>query len=246
MMVDDFCKLRDVKTVNIAGLVITSFASMKQAVNYILNEGDVRNEFAVAINAEKVVSALEDSSTMHLLQSATLRYADGASIVLAMRRKSLVSIRIPGCDLWRELLTSSANHKVPVYVVGATDTVNRDTVSKLHSMGVNVVGSHNGFFSDFQFVINDIIEAKPRIISVAMGSPFQELFIQKCRESYPDAFYMGVGGTYDVFVGNVKRAPVIFQKLNLEWFYRLIKQPSRIFRQRKIFKFLLLYLNRKV
>ena len=77
-----------------------------------------------------------------------------------------------------------------------------------------------------------------QIVTVAMGSPKQEIFMRDCRKTHPDALYMGVGGTYDVFTGHVKRAPKIWQNLGLEWLYRLLSQPSRITRQLRLLRYL--------
>ena len=77
-----------------------------------------------------------------------------------------------------------------------------------------------------------------KIITVAMGSPRQEILMRDCRQVYPDALYMGVGGTYDVFTGHVKRAPKVWQNLGLEWLYRLLSQPSRITRQLRLLRYL--------
>ncbi len=74
-----------------------------------------------------------------------------------------------------------------------------------------------------------------------MGSPKQEILMRDCRRVHPDALYMGIGGTYDVFTGHVKRAPKIWQKMGLEWLYRLISQPSRLRRQLKLLKFVRYY-----
>ncbi|PLL09905.1 lipopolysaccharide N-acetylmannosaminouronosyltransferase, partial [Klebsiella pneumoniae] len=76
------------------------------------------------------------------------------------------------------------------------------------------------------------------IVTVAMGSPRQEIFMRDCRRLYPHALYMGVGGTYDVFTGHVHRAPKFWQDLGLEWFYRLLLQPSRIKRQFRLLRYL--------
>ncbi|WP_139766913.1 WecB/TagA/CpsF family glycosyltransferase, partial [Salmonella enterica] len=77
-----------------------------------------------------------------------------------------------------------------------------------------------------------------KIVTVAMGSPKQELLMRDCREVHPHALYMGVGGTYDVFTGHVKRAPKIWQNLGLEWLYRLLSQPRRITRQMRLLRYL--------
>ena len=233
-------------SVDIATLNINSFESMEQATTFILANGEVRNEFAVAINAEKIVSALENKNVMQVLKSASLRYADGIPIVWAMNKKGTNGVRIPGCDLWTSLMLRSVEYKAPVYIIGASPQVNEKVESKLKNLGVNLIGAQNGYFEDEEKIFTEIAMLKPKIVSVAMGSPAQELFIQKCRKVHSDAFYMGVGGTYDVFVGEVQRAPVWMQKLHLEWSYRLLKQPSRIFRQSNLFKFMWLFLRSKL
>jgi len=239
-------KLSNPLSVDIATLNINSFESMEQATTFILADGKVRNEFAVAINAEKIVSALEHKNVMKVLKSASLRYADGITIVWAMNKKGANGVRIPGCDLWTCLMQRSVEYKTPVYIVGASPQVNDKVVTKLEDLGVNLIGSQNGYFKDEDKVFTEIARLKPKIVSVAMGSPRQELFIQKCRKLHPDAFYMGVGGTYDVFVGEVQRAPVWMQNMHLEWTYRLLKQPSRVFRQSNLFKFIWLFLRNKL
>lgn len=226
----------------IAGIEVTAFTSMEQAVGAIIKEGVIQPGLAVAINAEKVLSAINSHSVREVIELATLRYADGFPIVWTLRKKGLESIRIPGCDLWLELMKCSSKNKVPVYILGSTADVNAGVVSKLiKELNVNVVGATDGYFTDESKLISDIKNTQPQIISVALGSPKQELLMSRCMEVYPDAFYMGVGGSYDVYTGNVKRAPVWMQNINLEWLYRLIKQPSRIIRQISLFKYLILH-----
>ncbi len=233
-------------SVDIATLNINSFSSIEDATNFILSNGEVRSEFAVAINAEKIVRALENESVMQVLKSASLRYADGIPIVWAMNKKGGDGVRIPGCDLWTSLMQRSVEYKIAVYIVGASPQVNEKVATKLQRIGVSLVGAQNGYFEDKEKVFTEIAMLKPKIVSVAMGSPAQEFFIQECRKIHPNAFYMGVGGTYDVFVGEVQRAPVWMQNLHLEWSYRLLKQPSRIFRQANLFKFVWLFIRNKL
>lgn len=232
--------------VKLDDLGITSFASMDEAVQYIVAGGEVRKEFAIAINAEKIVSAINEPKIMEVLQAGTLRYADGIPIVWALKQKGVTGVRIAGCDLWTNLMEKSVFYKTPVYIVGASAAVNISVAQKLREVGVNLVGTQDGYFRDESEVIEKIVHSKPKIVTVAMGSPAQEIFIQKCRGEYPEAFYMGVGGTYDVYVGKVKRAPLWMQKFHLEWSYRLLKQPSRIFRQANLFKYIWLLLTKKL
>ena len=105
---------------------------------------------------------------------------------------------------------------------------------------VNIVGSQDGYFTpeQRQALFERIRDSGAKIVTVAMGSPRQEIFMRDCRRLYPHALYMGVGGTYDVFTGHVHRAPKFWQDLGLEWFYRLLLQPSRIKRQFRLLRYL--------
>jgi len=146
-------------------------------------------------------------------------------------------------------MKKSGKLKTPVFLVGASADVIKQTKLKLETeYSVNVCGSQDGYFDQTkeQEVIDQIVKVKPLIVSVALGSPRQEIFIEKCRKVCPDTFFMGVGGTYDVYTKNVKRAPEFFIKLNLEWFYRLMSQPSRLFRQTNLLKYLYLELTRQL
>ncbi len=126
--------------------------------------------------------------------------------------------------------------------------VNQVRDKLVDSFRVNVVGMQDGYFTESQQaeLIQRIKSSGARIVTVAMGSPRQELFINLCRQTYPDAFYMGVGGTYDVFAGNVKRAPLWACKLNVEWLYRLLANPSRFGRQVVLLEYLWLLLLGKI
>lgn len=105
--------------------------------------------------------------------------------------------------------------------------------------GIQIAGIQHGYETDNEKVIAKINEAKPDILFVAMGSPKQENWINANRDQLYPTIYQGVGGSFDVLAGNVKRAPKAFQKVGLEWFYRLMMEPKRIKRQMALPKFLL-------
>lgn len=242
----------EVKPSNRVGdLPINIFSSMKDAVDYIISDdGVVTPGSAIAINPEKVIKSINEPSIKNAILSATIRYADGIGVVKTLRRKSKQNVsRIPGCELWEALMEKSAAFDLPVFLLGATSETNNAAVKQLEQQyGVNVCGNRDGYFDAEQ--TNDVIEhiasLQPKIVSVALGSPRQELFIQECRKACPDTFFMGVGGTYDVYTNKVKRAPLFYRKLNLEWFYRLANQPSRAFRQGNLLRYLYLELARKL
>ena len=129
----------------------------------------------------------------------------------------------------------------PVFLIGGKPEVMAETAQKLRQQwNVNLVGTQDGYFTAEQrpALFARIRDSGAKIVTVAMGSPKQEILMRDCRQVYPGALYMGVGGTYDVFTGQVKRAPKVWQNLGLEWLYRLLSQPSRITRQLRLLRYL--------
>ncbi|WP_420068332.1 WecB/TagA/CpsF family glycosyltransferase, partial [Actinobacillus pleuropneumoniae] len=122
------------------------------------------------------------------------------------------------------------------------------TQQKLTAWNVDIVGLQDGYFDNKEqrAVIERIKRSGAKLVTVAMGSPKQEKFIADAAREYPDCLYMGVGGTYDVFIGKVKRAPKIWQDLGLEWLYRLLSQPTRWRRQVNLLRFLYYYCTKQL
>jgi UDP-N-acetyl-D-mannosaminouronate:lipid I N-acetyl-D-mannosaminouronosyltransferase len=182
-----------------------------------------------------------------MLNNAELRYADGMGVVKVMQKKLGKTVqRVPGCETWEAIMYRSVARQIPVFLIGAKPEVLAQTKAKLQEAGVNVVGTQDGYFKDADALIATVKATGAKVITVAMGSPKQELFIEQAKKQIPDAYFMGVGGTYDVFTGHVKRAPEIWCRLNLEWAYRLVDQPSRIKRQWSLVEYLWLYLRGKL
>ncbi|WP_245785642.1 WecB/TagA/CpsF family glycosyltransferase [Alkalimonas amylolytica] len=202
-------------------------------------DGQVFAGAAIAINPEKVMAARHDPKVAAMLSQAELRYADGIGVVMLMRRRLKQPVqRIPGCELWQSLMLRCAAYQVPVYLVGARSEVLAQTKVKLVHQGVPVVGATDGYFNDEQQLLAEIRQSGAKVIPVAMGSPRQEQLIARLRQQLPDCFFMGVGGSFDVFTGQVKRAPALWCRLHLEWLYRLLSQPSRIGRQGRLVQYL--------
>jgi UDP-N-acetyl-D-mannosaminouronate:lipid I N-acetyl-D-mannosaminouronosyltransferase len=234
--------------VSIGVIKVTAFKNMRALLQYIIPDtGPVFAGSAIAINPEKVLNASINPQLRSVIEAADIRYADGIGVVKAMRRRLGRHVeRIPGCELWQALMLRATSSQVPVFIIGAKPEVLAQTRDKLIANGTTLVGAVDGYFKDEAALINQIIQSDARIVSVAMGSPRQELLIQRIRQAHPNCFYMGVGGTYDVYTGNVKRAPLLWCKLNLEWAYRLLSQPSRIGRQLGLLRYLWWYWTGKV
>lgn len=240
--------LAKIDEVNIGPVTVSAFSTMTQLLAFIMREdGKVFAGSAIAINPEKILTAMENPAILQVIRQADIRYADGIGVVKVMRKRLARRVeRIPGCELWQELMLRAAKYQVPVYLVGAKPDVLAQTKAKLLAQGIQVVGATDGYFQDEAALIQAIQQSGARFVSVAMGSPKQELLIKRIQQQHPDCFYMGVGGTYDVFTGNVKRAPELWCKLNLEWAYRLVSQPSRIGRQLRLVKYLWWYFTGKI
>lgn len=187
---------------------------------------------------------IEDNAEVReLINAAEFKYADGISVVRSVR-KSTRRRRFPALPVpisGKKLMARAGKEGTPVFLVGGKPEVLAQTEAKLRNQwNVNIVGSQDGYFKpeQRQALFERIHASGAQIVTVAMGSPKQEIFMRDCRLVHPDALYMGVGGTYDVFTGHVKRAPKIWQTLGLEWLYRLLSQPSRIKRQLRLLRYL--------
>lgn len=229
--------LSALRFLEIAEVQVAGLSNMDRALDLVF--GPERDRFspgfAIAINPEKIMMARANPEIKEILSSATLPYADGIGVICSLRRKGASdAVRIPGCEFWEAVMKVAGEKGHSVFLVGARDFVGKEVQIKLSQLfQTNIAGQIDGYFEaqDEAIIIRNIKNSQARIVSVAMGSPRQEVFIQKCRKIYPEAFYMGVGGAYDAFVGEVRRAPKWMRLLNLEWFYRLISDPIRIKRQ---------------
>ena len=216
------------------GLNIYPFTSIDE----ILQAADEQKPILVAMNAEKIVNATPQ--TKEIINS-NLGYCDGMGAVKAVKQKGAKNaIRIPGCELWLHIIKRFENEK-SFYFLGAKQEVIDQTIEKLKTEfpNINIAGYRNGYLNDDtqrQEVIDTIAELKPDVVFVAMGSPKQELLMADMQKRHR-AIYQGLGGSFDVYSGNAQRAPEWWQKHNLEFAYRFVKNPKRFKRQIPILKF---------
>ncbi|MFT4975783.1 MAG: UDP-N-acetyl-D-mannosaminouronate:lipid I N-acetyl-D-mannosaminouronosyltransferase [Myxococcota bacterium] len=237
--------------VELSGIGVRLYGSMGALADQILPPNEpLHHGFAVAINPEKIIKMRQDPETRAALVSATIRYADGAGVVWALRRRGIDATRITGADLWERLMGRAAVRGVPVFLWGARPEVLEETVARLRATlpTIRIGAALHGYASEaeadtFRSAIRD---AGTGIVAVAMGSPLQEKVICRLRQACPDAFYMGVGGTFDCYTGVVQRAPLAWQERDAEWLYRLLCQPSRIKRQWKLLPYAALVLAGRV
>ena len=215
--------------------------SRKELMDYAFEQRSI----LVAVNAEKILHATEQSRA---IINRNIGYPDGIGAVWALKKKGCNPVeKIPGCELWLDIVKEYHPTK-SFYLLGGTNEVIQETVDRLRKEfpGINVLNYRNGYLSDDERkdLILDIAQKKPDIVFVAMGSPKQELLMEEMYRHHP-AVYQGLGGSFDVYTNKIKRAPKWWVKNNLEWAYRLVKQPSRIKRQIHLIRFfVLLQFNR--
>ncbi len=202
-------------------------------------------------NSEIVMSAFKDKDFAAVINSADLLTADGIGIIYASK---IVGNPIPeraaGYDISLKLLEKLAANGKSVYLFGSAPGVAEKAAENLAQKFPSLIisGMHDGYFDSVeeQKIIDDINQKAPDVLFVCLGSPKQEKWIFDSRDKLNAKVAMGLGGCLDVYAGNVKRAPDIFIKLGLEWFYRLIKEPKRFFRMLALPKFILTVIFRKI
>ncbi len=201
-------------------------------------------------NPEIIMAAYQEESFRVILNEADICCPDGIGVVYASRMlKKPVPERVPGYDVTCALLKSIAKTGEGVFLFGAKPGVAELAKTKLEERypGLVVSGTHDGYFQEEEEadIVRQINQSGAKLLLVCLGAPKQEKWIHKHKKDLKVNLCMGVGGSLDVFAGTVKRAPELFIKLNLEWFYRLCKQPSRIGRFMALPKFILTVAKKK-
>lgn len=189
-------------------------------------------KFIVTANPETFMLARNDEEIRDIiLNKDNDIIPDGIAVVKGARKLGIdVKERIAGIDVASKLLELLNNKKKTLYLFGAKDEVLKklENVIKSKYPCIKILGSSHGFISDKDSEFEKIVSLNPDVCLVALGIPLQEKLINKYIEKANKGIYVGVGGTFDVLSGYKKRAPKIFIKLNLEWLYRIITEPSRL------------------
>lgn len=200
--------------------------------------------FVVTANPEIVMKTRENPTYKKVVQQADFIAPDGIGIIYAakMMRQPLKE-RIPGIEIVDDLLHLAEEKGYSCYFLGAAQAVNEQAVARIRESFPNlqVAGNHHGFFdSDDATLAEEIASVQPDIVLIATGAPKQEYWISTYKHLFAKGLFMGVGGSFDVYAGTVKRAPKLWMKLNLEWLYRIVIQPTRIKRIFTSFRFMFL------
>lgn len=211
-------------------------STMAETVNYIEQQLD-QAVFTqhVVVNVAKLVHMRTNTQLADSVSACDLINIDGMGIVWGARFLGYkVPERVAGIDLFHNLLSMSAKCNFPVFLLGASDEVIKTTADKIKALypGLRVAGYHHGYFWDNeQAVVEKIRASGGRLLFVAITSPKKENFINKWRDQLGVDFVMGVGGRFDVVAGKVKRAPEWMQHSGLEWLYRVLQEPGRMWKR---------------
>lgn len=187
-------------------------------------------------NPEIVMSCQKDTQLRAIVDEAGLVTADGIGIVIVSKvRGGHLPERVTGCDLLYKLLEAGNQRQWSFYLLGADEATSQRAVEVIHQNypGAIIRGRHHGFFNPDEEldIVEEISAAAPDFLIVALGAPYAERWIHKYKDHLNAKIAIGVGGSLDIIAGRVKRAPEAWQRLHMEWLYRLIQQPSRWRRQ---------------
>ncbi|WP_276208393.1 WecB/TagA/CpsF family glycosyltransferase [Burkholderia sp. Nafp2/4-1b] len=188
-----------------------------------------------AVNVAKIVNLQRDAQLAASIRECDIVNVDGMGVVWGARLLGIpVPERVAGVDLFERLLALAETKGLPVYLLGATQEV----VERVAAVAAEryprlpIAGYHHGYFwDDEQAVVDDIRRSGARLLFVAITSPHKEKFINRWKSQLGVDFVMGVGGTFDVVAGKVKRAPLWMQRSGLEWAFRVIQEPGRMWKR---------------
>lgn len=220
--------------VYVKGVGIYPFTSFDQLADYTIE----RPAIYTSVNAEIILNADE---RMRKIINNNVGYCDGAGPLTALKSMGYKkAVKLAGCEFWLHLI-KRFHHQKTFYLVGAKQEVIDNTIAKLKReyKDIDIAGYRNGYIlspAEEQALLEDIEEKKPDFVFVAMGAPRQELLMEKIQERHK-CVSLGLGGSFDVYAGNVRRAPEWWINHNVEWLYRLLNDPQRIGRQIVLLQF---------
>lgn len=207
-----------------------------------------RAAYVVTPNPEIVMSCWQDPNALSAVEGADLVLPDGIGVIYGAKILGTpLKSKVPGIDFAAALLERVAKARGRVFLLGAKPGVAQAAGANLVRQfpGLTVCGMRDGYFQDDAPVIDEINAAKPDLLFVCLGAPKQEIWMQRNAPKLKVGLMAGLGGSLDVFAGTAKRAPVLFQKLGLEWFYRLVREPWRFRRMMKLPKFLVACIQKR-
>ncbi len=218
------------KKINVLGMEFDYYNAydLMKALRGKINRG--KKTFLVTANPEIVMYARKDEEYREILKDADYVIADGTGVILGSKMLGTpLPERVAGYDLMCSLLEAGSREGWSAYFLGAKKEVVEKAVDTVHVKykGLKVAGYHDGYFKNSDAIVAEIKAAKPDLIFVAVGFPRQEKWIYEHMGEFEKGLFIGVGGSFDVLAGTVKRAPELWQRVHAEWLYRLLQEPKR-------------------
>lgn len=209
---------------------------LDQFKHWLLNP---KFRFVVTMNPEIFMTAARQPTVRDFIKQASVVFADGVGIWWASQLMGTPVTRITGIELTHQLLKSG---QFSIYIVGGRREILSRALDQIRVKypAVSILGTHHGFFMPDQadVILSDIVEKRPDIVLVGLGSPRQDLFLAELAQKATHGIGIGIGGVLDVISGEIQRAPKLFSKIGLEWVWRGIQDPKRITRWRIILPFI--------
>lgn len=233
---------------NILGVDVSNMTYESLTADVLERIDSGEQSFIVAVNPEKIMKASKSPELMDILNTADYQIPDGIGLLIASKlKKGSIKARITGVDLMMHLVEAAALEEKSIFLYGGKPGVGQQAADKLLEKypALQIAGVLDGYIKDNEVIKVAINEASPDFVFVAMGSPKQEEWIIANKSSLEASVFQGVGGSFDVIAGNVKRAPAFFRKYGLEWLYRLLKEPKRLGRQLALPQFVMKVLFHK-
>lgn len=191
-----------------------------------------KKKFIITVNPEIIMKSYKNIEIKKmLLNDNNILVPDGISIIKKAKQYNInIKERITGVDISSKALEICNKNKKSIYLFGSKKEVLDKLIININQKypNINIVGFSDGYVEDKDKVMQEVISLSPDLILIALGVPNQELLINKYIEKAKKGVFIGVGGTFDVLSGCKKRAPKLFIKLNLEWLYRIICEPTRL------------------
>ena len=225
------------ETAELLGLCFDS-VTMKTAVARCLElcSAPRTSHMIITVNASHLCMMRRDPELARACRSGHLTVADGMSVVWALRASGQPAPeRVAGVDLMARLLAAAGEHRLRVYLLGASREVVTALVEQIRAQypGLEIAGFRDGYFGpdDHLRIVEEIRASGAHMLFVGMPSPFKETWCERHRERLEVPLIMGVGGSFDVMAGFIKRAPRWAQRLGLEWFWRLLMEPRKLWKR---------------
>lgn len=230
------------ENINIIGLNFSN-VTLEEATEIAINCVKNKNKgYVVTPNSEIAYIAKDDEQLLNIINGSKLVLPDGIGIIYAGKiLKRPFKEKVAGVVFAEKFVEKLAKEKKSLFILGAKPTIAQMALDNLCEKydGLVPAGAKDGYYKDEQEAVDAINQAKPDVLFVCLGCPRQEKFIYDNFDNIDATLMCGLGGSADVFSGQSKRAPQIFVKLGLEWFYRLLKEPKRIGRMMNLPKFML-------